>query len=168
MSWFRSKRVLAALVILPFALVLASVIAFRVLCTFETRTSTYGSLTIFGDRGQYDALNSLEPTSCELIVEIPGEGRFPIAAIPPDVLNRRFRQYESGEMLSYSTHGEGWFLELRYDRGKFQSFHGRPFSFQRTLSEKPLSFPIDYDMLHAEWGSPDSIVSRRVMERVAP
>ncbi len=111
-------------------------------------------------------MSSLQPADCELFIGIPDEGIFPIVAIPADVLKRRFKQTNVGDTSFYSAHEEEWTLSLTYEEGQLRAFEGRPYSFGRTVQGQPLSFPIKYEELHAVWGIPDAIDSRRVTKRL--
>jgi len=104
MDKFRSKKLLAALVLLPVIFCIACAIAFRAICTHEVRTARFGQLEMYGESGNYISISSSQPAGCKLFVEIPDEGQFPIAAVPQEVLNRRFKKGEMKNRLWYEWH----------------------------------------------------------------
>lgn len=165
MSRFPSKWLIAAGALAVLVL-FGCVSSFLVFGTYEYRDSLFGNINFRGQSGNYHSVSSFGPGEIEIYVEIPGEGRFPVQAIPQDVLDRVFEVHKSPKETIYSGYGHGWSLTLTFKESGLQSFHGYPMSFSRTLDGPYLSFPISYRDLHSAWGEPDRIHSlRRIRER---
>jgi hypothetical protein len=164
MGKVRATWLVITLISLPLAFIVACIIAFYSNCTHEARTARYGQVLFQGQSGQYGYVQSRQPDDWELYIEIPGEGRFHIGAIPQEILDRRFEKSPLSD--HYSGHGDGWNLSLWYENGQLQQFLGSPYSISREPNGKPLSFPIRYEELDAVWGKADSVNSRREQNHI--
>ncbi len=166
----RMRRwLIGLLAAIPVAIGLSSWIAFQVLCTFDAQEADYGGLRFHGWRGEYHTLSSFAAEDCQLFLEIPGEGKFPIQAIPQNVLERCFDKNTDEDFhydTAYDGKGELRSLTLRYKNGELVQVHGEPIAFSRTRGGPNLSFPVSYEDLHKAWGNPDKIFRRRQMETV--
>jgi hypothetical protein len=142
--------------------------AFLVVCTYEWRTSTYGSLKFTGVNGMYWELYSDDASNCQLYIEITDKGFFPISAIPKELLERETdetRTFFRRLGYRYKYRSKFGHLSLEFDQdNRLVQFRGSPDAISKSLAGPYIKLPIAYEGLHKVWGKPDSIASRREVE----
>lgn len=156
--------------VIPIAAILTIVsgrILFLASCTVVNNLAIYPALTFSGYDDRYTMVETIDPSNCELYIDLPGHGPVKIESITPQMLTGDFtRQKHEG---GYSDESYSNFVEEFFFRNgrlvRMYSFSSR-LRFSNRKDGKYLSFPTPHARLLEVFGKPEE--SQRSRRNVGP
>jgi hypothetical protein len=165
----RSRWLLWLIPALPLGFILACYIAFLSLCTYVAVDGIYDRYQFDGARGTYYQVFTRLPASCELYVDLPGQGPIAVGEITEEMVKGKSTLLDPREGSDVREYiGDFGRFEFRSDKIVSVELNGDKLPFSNRPEGPWLRFPVRYADVHKVFGPPKRTVSTREQERMPP